>query len=60
MTLTEGLQVSYKEMTGYIKFVSSSYVTMCVGKKEREVCILIYQNQWDNVKLIHGNRSDEK
>lgn len=51
-SLTEGLQVSYKEFTGYIKFVSSSYVTMCIGKKEREICILIYHDSWKNIHII--------
>ena len=50
-----GLEVRYKHHVGFIDFVSEKYVTLCLTKFEersRNVCLLIYSNQWNDIKLF--------
>ena len=55
-----GLEVEYNGFVGTIKFIDEVYLTVCVKKKEGkmfgDVCMVVYPNQWDDIKLIHGNR----
>jgi hypothetical protein len=49
--LIENTEVSYHSFTGVIRFVSHSYVTLCVDPN-RSVCLLIYPDQWKDLHLI--------
>ena len=58
-SFAEGLQVHYKGMTGVVRFISPQYITICIrafNVKARDVCILVYSEQWKEVELINGNR----
>lgn len=55
IALAEGLHVRYKHYVGFIQFIDNAYLTMCIGEfehKSRQVCILIYRNEWDQVTLL--------
>lgn len=53
---SEGITVIYKHHVGVIRFVSEQYITLCVRtfpeEKNRDVCILIYRDNYKNVKLL--------
>lgn len=54
-SLTEGLIVRYRDYIGKIRFVCNNYVTLCIeeyDEKRRDVCILIYRGQWDEIQLF--------
>ena len=58
-SFAEGLEVQYRNMTGRVRFISSSYITICLrafDHKAKDVCVLVYPEQWKEVELIHGNR----
>jgi hypothetical protein len=60
MNFMEGLVVKYKDHTGMIRFICDSYLTLCIeeyDEKVRNVCILIYRDEWNQIKLPH---EDEK
>jgi len=53
--IIEGAEVSYHHLTGTIRFVSHSYITLCVQtfpEKVRDTCLLIYPDQWKDLQLI--------
>lgn len=56
MTFAEGLVVQYKDHVGTVRFICDSYITVCVNKfpedKRRDVCILVYNNNFDQIKLL--------
>lgn len=56
MIFTEGLVVQYRNYIGQIRFVCNSYVTLCVNsfpnEKRRDVCMLIYRNNFDEIRLL--------
>jgi hypothetical protein len=56
MVFTEGLLVQYENYVGQIRFVCNSYVTLCVnvfpGQKQRDVCMLIYRDNFKKIKLL--------
>lgn len=57
----EGLEVKYKDFFGFVKFVDENYITICIEANEnrlRDVCILVFPNEWKDVELISGNRSE--
>lgn len=59
----EGLEIQYKVHSGHVKFICEQYITMCVHTNKdpmRDVCILIYQDQWKNIELLSGNRTREE
>lgn len=63
MTFTEGLLVKYKEHTGVVRFISNQYITICVqtyDHKVRDVCLLVYANEWNNIELIEDYEETEK
>jgi hypothetical protein len=47
--LIENTEVSYHSITGVIRFVSSSYITLCIDPN-RKVCLLVYPDQWKNLQ----------
>lgn len=57
--LPEGTEVIYRNMYGHVRFSSDQYITVCVRKfpddPRRDVCILVYPNQMDQIQLVHGN-----
>lgn len=56
MTFTEGLIVEYENYVGEIRFVGDTYVTFCINsfrnERQRDVCILIYRDEFDKIKLL--------
>jgi hypothetical protein len=63
MTFTEGLLVKYKEQTGVIRFISNQYVTICVATYEhkvRDVCMLVYPDQWKDIQIVNDYEETEK
>lgn len=56
MIFTEGLEAIYDEYVGVIRFVGQSYITLCIknfpNEKVRNVCMLIYRDQFNKVKLF--------
>jgi len=55
MTPVEGLEVRYKDRIGYIRFVSDSYVTVCIQEhqdKSRDVCIVVYKEDFSKLQLL--------
>lgn len=56
MTFDEGLIVQYKDHIGTVRFICDSYITVCVNKfpddKRRDVCILVYKNNFNQIKLL--------
>jgi hypothetical protein len=54
-TFYSGLNVKYKDNVGFVDFICEKYITICLGQSEhrsKDVCILIYPNQWKNVQLL--------
>jgi hypothetical protein len=49
---SENMIVKYKDHIGKIRFIGHEYITLCIGKYQREVCILIYPNQWKDIELL--------
>lgn len=55
MIFSEGIQVTYKEHTGIIRFISEQYLTICIRtftEKSRDVCILVYREDYKDIRLI--------
>jgi len=51
----EGLSVRYNQFCGQIRFVSNSYVTICIRRGEHkvnDVCILVFRDEWKKIHLI--------
>ncbi len=52
---TVGLNVKYRDHIGMINFVCEKYINICIRKfdhKSRDVCLLIYPQEWKNVHLL--------
>ena len=56
MVFAEGVHAQYKSHVGYIRFISENYITLCISvfpnERVRDVCILIYRDQFKDVKLL--------
>lgn len=56
MTFAEGLIVEYESYIGEIRFICNSYITLCVNsfpsERRRDVCMLIYRDDFKKIKLI--------
>jgi hypothetical protein len=55
ISLVEGLHVRYRDYTGFIRFISEHYLTLCIRQfehKKNDVCILVYRNNWGEIALI--------
>jgi len=62
-TFFEGLRVKYNIHVGHVKFISDEYMTLCINSNPdpmRDVCILVYANQWKNIELLSGNRNSDE
>ena len=54
-TFYQGLGVKYKDHVGFVDFICDQYITICLGQSDhssRDVCILVYPSQWEDVKLL--------
>ena len=63
MTFTEGLLVRYKSHIGVVKFISSQYITICIqtyDHKVRDVCLLVYSNDWNDIQIVNDYEETEK
>lgn len=49
---SENMIVKYKNNIGKIRFIGHEYITLCIGKHQWEVCILIYPEQWKDIELL--------
>ena len=50
-----GVIVQYKEWVGEVRFVCEDYVSICtsVGRhKSEDICVLVYMQNWANVRLL--------
>ena len=56
MIFSEGVEARFNGHTGRIRFVCDQYVTLCIsefpGQKVKDVCILIYREDFNQIKLI--------
>ena len=52
---SEGIEATFKGHRGRIRFICDQYVTLCIsefpGQKVRDVCILIYRHEFNQIKL---------
>jgi hypothetical protein len=63
MSFVKGIQVKYKNNTGFIEFVCDEYVTICVetyDDKYRTVCMLVYPDQWKDIEIIGDYETETK
>jgi hypothetical protein len=54
-TFYSGLNVKYREQIGVVDFVCEKYITVCIKTfehKSKNVCLLIYPQQWKEVQLL--------
>ena len=54
-----GVEVEFNGVTGVIKFVCEYHLTVCPRDLEgniSDVCIVAYNYQWDQIKLLRSNR----
>lgn len=59
----EGLEIRYKHLTGHVKFVCDEYITLCIHTNKnpmRDVCVLIFKDQWKDIELMSGNRRQDE
>lgn len=52
--LEEGLEVSYKNCRGHIRFMDEKYLTICIHTHSdplRDVCILVYKSDWEKIQI---------
>lgn len=50
----EGLEIKYKNYYGVVQFISDEYITMCISfgrKTMSDICMLVYEEEWKNIKL---------
>lgn len=61
--LPEGTEVYYKDMYGHVRFVCEHYMTVCVREfpeRVRDVCLVVYPSQYDQIILFNGNNQHEQ
>ena len=54
-TFYEGLEVTYKNNTGIVRFVCDEYITVCIMVGEfapNDLCLLVYKDNWCDVRLL--------
>ena len=60
--LPEKTEVYYKGEYGYIRFSDPEYMTICVrrfpGQPNRDVCIIVPPEYWDEIELVNGNQNE--
>jgi hypothetical protein len=61
--LPEGTEVYYDGMYGHVRFACEQYMTICVKEypndRTRDVCLIVYPSQYDQIELVNGNHSHE-
>lgn len=64
--LPVGTQVEYDGRLGFVKFADPEFKQMVICTDEwpdeetgnmRQVCIVVYEDKFDQVKLVNGNHS---
>jgi len=64
--LPVGTEVEYDGQIGFVKFASPEYKQMVICTHQwpekdtgimRQVCIVVYEERFDQVKLLKGNHS---
>lgn len=61
-SFSEGVTVKYKCHVGKVKFICNEYLTICIHANSnplRDVCIVVYASDWNDVQLLSGNRNSE-
>ncbi len=60
--LPVGTEVYYKGHRGTIKFSCEDSITICIqvfpDEPVRNVCLVAYKWQFDEITLVHGNQSE--
>ena len=54
-SFSEGIFVQYKNWVGEVQFVCEEYISVCVtmgDSRARDVCLLVYKDEWNTVKLL--------
>lgn len=57
-----GTEVYYEDFTGVIRFCCEQYVTVCVQTfpdRVRDVCIIVYKENYNQLQLATGNHLHE-
>ena len=56
MNFKVGSFVEWKNIEGYIRFISDEYISICVnihdGDNHFDCCVVCYRNDWDQV-IVH-------
>ena len=64
--LPVGTEVEYKGQLGFVKFTDAEFKQMVICTHQwpekdagivRQVCLVVYESQFDKVKLVNGNHS---
>ena len=53
MKFEKGIKVQYQGLQGKIKFIGTSYITICMRSfscKSRDVDVLIFKEQWKDIQ----------
>jgi hypothetical protein len=61
--LPEGTEVYYRGMYGHVRFVCETYMTVCVQEfpePVRDVCLIVYPSQYNELILLNGNNQHEQ
>jgi hypothetical protein len=57
MSFKVGSYVEWKQVKGYIRFVSDEYISICVNIDDDTIfdcCVCCYNNSWDEV-IVHND-----
>ncbi len=61
--LPEGTEVYYRGMYGHVRFACEQYMTICIREfpteRVRDVCLIVYPQQYNELELVRGNHSHE-
>lgn len=61
--LPETTEVYYRGQYGHVRFSDEKYMTICVKEhpqeKVRDVCLVVYPEDWHKVELVRGNNTRE-
>ena len=55
VSFTKGIEVYYRGTYGIVDFVCEKYISVCIRRldhRSKDVCILVYPNQFNEVALI--------
>ncbi len=62
--LPEGTEVYYRGMYGHVRFACETYMTVCVrefpNERVRDVCLIVYPCQYNELTLVNGNNQHEQ